>query len=69
MAIELDQKCIDRLFEDFSGDSAFVETDLPNRRLIVSSEKTRAEFVFSISEFDRALVEAGGWVEYADQKY
>jgi len=24
---------------------------------------------FSISDFDRALVKAGGWVEYADAKY
>jgi 3-isopropylmalate/(R)-2-methylmalate dehydratase small subunit len=69
MAIELDQKFIDRLFDDFSGDAAFVEADLTNTRLRVSSPKSTAEFSFTLSEFDRALVEAGGWVEYANQKY
>ncbi|MCU0598619.1 MAG: 3-isopropylmalate dehydratase small subunit [Desulfobacterales bacterium] len=69
MAVELQQDHIDRLFTDFSGDQTIIETDLPNSRFIVSSGKTRAEFPFSISDFDRALVEAGGWVEYADQNY
>jgi len=24
---------------------------------------------FALAEFDRALVQAGGWLEYADQRY
>jgi 3-isopropylmalate/(R)-2-methylmalate dehydratase small subunit len=69
MAIELQRKDIDRLFNDFSNDHAVIETDIPNNLLVVASGKTTAEFTFSMSAFDRALVEAGGWVEYADQKY
>ena len=30
---------------------------------------TRETFSFEISPFDKALVEAGGWVEYADARY
>jgi 3-isopropylmalate/(R)-2-methylmalate dehydratase small subunit len=69
MAIELSHKDIDRLFHEFSGDQAVIETDLENSRFAVTSGKARAQFPFSISAFNRSLVEAGGWVEYADQKY
>jgi 3-isopropylmalate/(R)-2-methylmalate dehydratase small subunit len=69
MAVELAPSSIDRLFSEFSGDPAVIETDLVKGRFLVSSGKNRAEFLFSISEFNRSLVEAGGWVEFADQKY
>ena len=69
MAVELKPKYIDHLFKEFSGDQTFIETDLAKNRFIVSSEKSKAEFSFAISSYDRSLVEAGGWVEYADQKY
>jgi 3-isopropylmalate/(R)-2-methylmalate dehydratase small subunit len=69
MAIELSRKDIDRLFNEFSGDQAVIETDLANSRFAVTSGKASTQIPFSISAFNRALVEAGGWVEYADQKY
>jgi len=69
MAIELPSADIDRLFTEFSGKDATVETDLAQSRFKVSAEGHKAEFGFSISEFDRALVEAGGWLEYADSNY
>lgn len=69
MAVELAKKNIDRLFVEFSNKKSILETDLIKNRFVVTSDDMTAEFPFSISEFDRALVEAGGWVEYADQKY
>jgi 3-isopropylmalate/(R)-2-methylmalate dehydratase small subunit len=69
MAVELKQNYIDQLFKEFSGDQTVIETDLAKSRFIVTSGKASAEFPFSISAYNRALVEAGGWVEYADQKY
>jgi 3-isopropylmalate/(R)-2-methylmalate dehydratase small subunit len=69
MAIELEHEYIDRLFNEFSGHQTAIETDLVNSRFTVTSGKARAQFPFSISAFNRSLVEAGGWVEYADQKY
>jgi len=69
LAIELPAADIDRLFDAFSGKDAAVETDLAAGRLTVSADGRSAEFSFSISEFDRALIEAGGWLEYADIHY
>jgi 3-isopropylmalate/(R)-2-methylmalate dehydratase small subunit len=69
MAIELSPNYIDRLFNEFSDGQAVIEIHPANSRFVITSGKAKAEFSFSISAFDRALVEAGGWVEYADQKY
>src|SRR6056297_2038141 len=69
MAVELDALEIDRLFSEFSGKDTFIETDLANSRFKVSGSGQTAEFPFAISDFDRALIEAGGWVEYADTHY
>ncbi len=69
MAMELEKPAIDQLFADFAGKDAFVETDLANGRFIISADGQSAEFAFSISDFDRSLIEAGGWVEYADAHY
>jgi 3-isopropylmalate/(R)-2-methylmalate dehydratase small subunit len=35
----------------------------------VSSGGRTEEIPFSLGAFDRALVEAGGWLEYADNRY
>jgi 3-isopropylmalate/(R)-2-methylmalate dehydratase small subunit len=37
--------------------------------LIIEGDQVKEEISFSLSGFDRALVEAGGWVEYADTHY
>lgn len=69
MAVELKKRYIDRLFADFSDKETFIDADLEKNCFRVRSGEMSAEFPFSISEFDRSLVRAGGWVEYADQKY
>lgn len=69
MAVELEKADLDRLFAEFAGKDAHVETDLARSRFTVSAGAETAEFAFRLSDFDRALVEAGGWVEYADQHY
>jgi len=69
IAVELEKPAIDQLFADFAGKDAFVETDLANSRFIISADGQSAEFGFSISDFDQSLIEAGGWVEYADAHY
>lgn len=69
MAVELPAQEIDRIFADFSDTSATIETDFENNRFILKSGEKETEILFSISGFDRALVEAGGWVEFADANY
>ncbi len=69
MAVELAPDMIEKLFVEFSDKETVIETDLANSRFIVKSDLTKNEILFSISDFDRALVEAGGWVDYADAHY
>jgi len=69
MAVELPAAVIDRLFINFTGKGVFVESDLEKNIFTFSADETTEEVSFSISDFDRALVMAGGWVEYADSKY
>ena len=69
MAVELPPADIDRLFAEFAEKPAMIETDLGNNRFIVKADGREAVFDFSISGYDRALVEAGGWVDFADAKY
>jgi len=69
MAVELPAKTIDHIFKTFPGGETIIETDLKQNLFVIKSGKQKEEIVFSISCFDRALVDAGGWVEYADLKY
>ncbi|MFW6052616.1 MAG: 3-isopropylmalate dehydratase small subunit [Desulfosalsimonas sp.] len=70
LAIELPSESIDRIFNEFLSSETSVYADLEKNVLkIVGKKGNEAEIAFLISEFDRALVEAGGWVEYADAKY
>ncbi len=69
MAVELPAAVIDHLFANYDGSEAYVETDLEKNVFTFSANGKKEEIAFSISDFDRALVTAGGWVEYADANY
>ena len=69
MAVELPKEKIDYLFNTYAGKDTVVETDLKRQVFIISNSGKTEEMEYTISEFDRALVEAGGWVNYADANY
>jgi 3-isopropylmalate/(R)-2-methylmalate dehydratase small subunit len=69
LAIELPSETIEELFRTFRTGETKLEVDFPNDRLIFSNGKTRKIYSYKLNPFDRTLVEAGGWVEYADAKY
>lgn len=46
-----------------------VAVDLDDQKLTATAGDQKKEFKFEISQFDKALVEAGGWVEFADARY
>jgi 3-isopropylmalate/(R)-2-methylmalate dehydratase small subunit len=69
LAVELSQETIDHLFNTHSGYDTIIALDLEKSRLKVSSEADEEEIPFTLSEFDRLLVRAGGWVNYADEHY
>ena len=69
MAVELPAEIIDRIFTDFAGKETYLETHFEKNIFIITAKELRREVGFSISDFDRALIMTGGWVEYADSKY
>lgn len=69
MALELGHDVIDRLFKQFAGKDIALAIDMDMMQLVVSYQGEEERILFSINEFDRALVSKGGWVDYADERY
>ena len=69
MAVTLPADVIDSLFTQFAAVETEVRTDLTQSRVLFTASTSRKECPFSLAPFDRALIDAGGWVEYADKKY
>ncbi|MDR1149578.1 MAG: 3-isopropylmalate dehydratase small subunit, partial [Spirochaetaceae bacterium] len=72
LAVELDGGIIDSLFKEFSHGGARLTADIKKSLLIFSGfsgngkEKT---VPFTLDGFERALIESGGWLEYAEKHY
>ena len=69
MAVELPGKVIDDLFKNCPTDQTTVTTDLEQNIFQFEFNGQTQDISFSLSEFDRTLVNAGGWLEFADKKY
>jgi 3-isopropylmalate/(R)-2-methylmalate dehydratase small subunit len=69
MAIELPPAEINRLFEKFAGRETTLTTDMEKKEFLFSCDGDEETLSFEISGFDEALVEAGGWVGYANANY
>ena len=69
LAVELPAETIEQLFSRFAGKATIVETDFENGRLIFRAPGEEEIIPFAVSEFDRQLVSAGGWVDFADSHY
>ena len=68
LAIELPREDIDTLFT--LGTDAVVRVDLEQNKIIAeSSQGQKINIAFALNSFDRELVQAGGWLAYADKKY
>lgn len=71
LAIELPKADIDALIaleKETSGDVE-IQVNLQEQQVVARGRGREESFSFDISLFDKALVEAGGWVEYADARY
>lgn len=69
LAIELKSDQIEALHALSSSGNMTVTVDLPGQKVFAEAGGKKEEFEFEISPFDKALVEAGGWVEFADARY
>lgn len=69
MAVELPAAVIDMLFNKFAGMETSLKTDFEKGKFSFTSGSLSETVEFTISGFDRELVKAGGWVDYADTRY
>ena len=69
LAVELPAATIDRLFRECAGRETHMAADVGRGVITLTCGGRTEETPFALGEFDRALVEAGGWLEYADQRY
>lgn len=69
MAIELSNDALDKIFDTFANQETQIDVDVDKSVITVTSGTISQVIEFAVSEFDRALVKTGGWVEYADKHY
>ena len=69
LAIELSAPVVDRLFARYAATAPTIAIDLPSTILTVTAGGNVETIPFKLAPFERALVTAGGWVEYADATY
>ncbi|NLV25007.1 MAG: 3-isopropylmalate dehydratase small subunit [Deltaproteobacteria bacterium] len=69
LAIELPEADLEKLFALARKGEVTISVDLENSRISAEAAGTKEAIQFAITSFDRALVEAGGWVEFADRRY
>ena len=70
LAIEMTKADIDALFALDADGAVSCGVDLEGKKLTFSVDGTeKISYDFAVTEFDEALVHAGGWVEFADAKY
>lgn len=68
-AVELPRAVIDVLFSFRECADAVLSLDLERQSLTIGGGGREESFCFEMAPFDKALVLAGGWVDYADTKY
>ena len=69
LAIELPAAGIEKIFAFGKSGALDCAVDFPGRKLVFSAAGKTLEIAFTLTEFDASLVEAGGWVEFADSRY
>jgi len=69
LAVELPKEAIETIFNCFAGTPATAATDIAASTITIRNGDGSERFSFSLSDFDRALLNAGGWVNYADSRY
>jgi len=69
LSIELSQDRINAIFDAFSKTGAQISVDIETPEITIQSKEQTKKIQFQISEFDKALIKTGGWVEYADKHY
>lgn len=69
LAIELPPALIEELFQTFANTETVLKVNFGRDTLQFSNSTCTKSYPYQLNSFDKTLVEAGGWIEYADAKY
>ena len=69
LAVEIASSTLAEIFQTFSGVKTELAADLEKGRLVLNGGGKEMAIPFALRDFERTLVEAGGWVEYAAKRY
>ncbi len=69
LAIELSKEQLDNIFDQFSRLDTQISVDINRCEIEIRAMEQTKIIKFQISQFDKALVQTGGWVNYADTHY
>jgi 3-isopropylmalate/(R)-2-methylmalate dehydratase small subunit len=69
IAAELPAAALDELFRVFAGKPTTLLVNIEKATLTFKSGEKEKTLPFSLQGFEKALVDAGGWVEYAAKRY
>jgi 3-isopropylmalate/(R)-2-methylmalate dehydratase small subunit len=69
IAGELPAVILEELFQAFAGTETILEVNIPEAALTFKGRGKERTVPFKLKDFERALVDAGGWVEYAASHY
>jgi 3-isopropylmalate/(R)-2-methylmalate dehydratase small subunit len=69
IAAEIPAPALEELFREFAGTETSLAVDIAQGVLAFSGNGTTKTVPFVLKDFEKALVEAGGWVEYAAAHY
>ena len=69
IACELAAAALDEIFKAFSGLTTDLAVDTANGVLCFTAGEQKKSLSFILKDFEKALLTAGGWVEYAEQHY
>jgi 3-isopropylmalate/(R)-2-methylmalate dehydratase small subunit len=69
IACELPAPALEEIFREFGGITTELAVDTARAVLIFKGAGKERKVPFVLEGFEKALVEAGGWVEYAAERY
>jgi len=69
IACEVSAATLDELFKEFANVKTTLTVDTDKGGLIFKADGKEKTVSFTLKNFEKALVDAGGWVEYAAKKY
>jgi len=69
IACELPQKELDTIFNEFKNSETTLSIDIEKGELSFNAKDKKKTIPITLGEFEKALVKAGGWVEFASQRY